>query len=102
MSWIDKLKTRWKVETGFQVIVILIVFACTGTTVWYIKEPILHYLFEGGEMPLWASISYWIIILPVYNILLLFYGFIFGQFQFFWTFEKRLARSIISFFNKND
>jgi hypothetical protein len=29
------------------------------------------------------------LILPVYNVFLLFYGFVFGQFRFFWNFEKR-------------
>lgn len=102
MNWIDKLKIRWKVESAFQVIIILIVFACTGTTVWYIKGPTLHYLFGAGQMPIWASVSYWILILPIYNLLLLFYGVIFGQFRFFWEFEKRFAKSLISIFTKND
>ena len=100
MSWIDKLKVRWRVESAYQVIIILVVFACTGTTVWFIKEPSLDYLFGEGNMPLWASISYWVLILPIYNLLLLFYGLIFGQFRFFWEFEKRLVNSIISIFRK--
>jgi len=89
MSWLDKLKDRWKVGSILQVIVILVVFACTGFTVLLIKRPIFNYLFEGGEVPVWASVVYYILILPVYNVFLLFYGFVFGQFQFFWNFEKR-------------
>ncbi|HZY82442.1 MAG TPA: DUF6787 family protein [Cyclobacteriaceae bacterium] len=89
MSWLDKLKDRWKVGSILQVIVILIVFACTGFTVLLLKRPLFNYLFEGGEVPIWASVVYYILILPVYNVFLLFYGFVFGQFQFFWNFEKR-------------
>jgi len=100
VNWIDRLKERWKVESAFQVVVILVVFACTGTTVWYIKEPTLHYLFDGEAMPLWASISYWVLILPVYNLLLLFYGLVFGQFRFFWSFEKRFFQRVLSIFKK--
>ena len=90
MSWIDRLKSRWNVGSAFQVVIILIVFACTGFTVLFLKRPLFAYLFDGGEIPWWASVVYYILILPVYNLFLLFYGFIFGQFRFFWNFEKRL------------
>ena len=87
-AWIEKLKTRWNVKSGFQVIIILIVFACTGFTVMFIKPVIMNILFSDGKSTLF-SILYWILILPVYNLFLLFYGFMFGQFDFFWEFEKR-------------
>jgi hypothetical protein len=77
--WIEKLKTRWKVQNAFQVIIILVVFACTGFTVMFLKPVITDALFEGNEKPLWFAILYWILILPFYNVILLFYGFIFGN-----------------------
>jgi hypothetical protein len=90
MSWIDKLKSRWKVGSALQVVIILIVFACTGFTVLLLKRPIFNYMFADNAVPWWASVIYYILILPIYNIILLFYGFVFGQFRFFWNFEKRL------------
>ncbi len=89
MSWLDRLKDRWKVGSIFQVIVILVVFTCTGFTILFLKRPIFYYLFDGQPVPVWATVIYYIVILPVYNVFLLFYGFVFGQFQFFWNFEKR-------------
>ncbi len=89
MGWIDRLRERWKVGSAFQVIIILVVFACTGITVLLLKRPLFYYLFEDGEVPLWATVVYYLVILPVYNVFLLFYGFVFGQFRFFWNFEKR-------------
>lgn len=89
MSWISRLQERWKVGSVFQVIVILIVFACTGFTVLFIKRPLFQFLFEGNVIPWWATWLYYLLILPVYNVILLFYGFVFGQFRFFWNFEKR-------------
>lgn len=100
MSWIDKLQTRWKVGSTFQVIIILIVFACTGFTVFFLKQPLLQYLFHGSSRPLWASIVYYILILPVYNLFLLLYGWVFGQFDFFWEFEKRFFSKIFSNFKQ--
>ena len=38
---------------------------------------------------MWFSVLYYVLILPVYNLLLLAYGALFGQFSFFWAFEKR-------------
>ncbi|MFM8739490.1 MAG: DUF6787 family protein [Cytophagales bacterium] len=98
MSWLDKLQTRWKVGSLFQVILILIVFACTGFTVLFLKRPLFAYLFADGEIHLYASIIYYVLILPVYNVFLLTYGFVFGQFKFFWEFEKRFFTRIISIF----
>ena len=101
-KWIENLKNRWHLKNTWQVIIILIVFACTGTTVLFLKRPLFSLLFQDGEKHLWASITYYILILPIYNILLLAYGFVFGQFSFFWNFEKRFFRRIISKFKNTD
>lgn len=88
-SWLQRLKERWKLKSTGQVFVVLLVFACTGFTVLFIKEPLLTLLAgEKGNSTL-ASVLYYIFILPIYNIILLAYGFLFGQFHFFWEFEKR-------------
>lgn len=99
-QWITKLKTRWNLSSTWQVIIVLIVFACTGTTVLLIKRPLFAWWFPDGDKPLWASITYYILILPIYNVFLLFYGFVFGQFRFFWEFEKRFFSRIMSKFKK--
>lgn len=91
-QWIEKLKSRWNLKSTTQVVIVLIVFACTGTTVLLIKRPLFAYWFPDGEKPLWATIAYFILILPVYNVFLLFYGFLFGQFKFFWEFEKKFFK----------
>lgn len=87
--WIERLRTKWKVQSVWHVVVILIVFACTGFTVLFIKRPLLHFLAGDEGDTVLASILYYLFILPIYNVLLLGYGFIFGQFDFFWEFEKR-------------
>jgi hypothetical protein len=89
MNWIEKLKNRWKLKSAWQVVIVLLAFACTGFTILFIKKPLLSFLAgEQGDSTL-ASVLYYIFILPVYNVILLGYGFIFGQFDFFWAFEKR-------------
>lgn len=89
MSWMTRLQERWKVGSIFQVVIILVVFACTGFTVLFLKRPLFNYLFADGNIPAGATVIYYVLILPIYNIILLFYGFVFGQFRFFWNFEKK-------------
>lgn len=89
-SWVEKLQARWGVSAA-QVFIILLVFACTGFTVMFLKKPVVAF-FTGGEQSLVFTITYYILILPIYNIFLLIYGFIFGQFKFFWEFEKRFFK----------
>lgn len=94
MSWLEKLESRWNVNRK-QVIIILIVFACTGFTIMFLKKPIVAYFAPDGQSNTLFTILYYILILPVYNMFLLFYGFIFGQFNWFWEFEKRFFRRMI-------
>lgn len=100
MSWIDKLKNRWKLKSGLQVLIVLVVFACTGCTVLLLKPPVVAFFTANSEPSIWFSIIYYILILPVYNIILLIYGLIFGQFSFFWEFEKRMFKKMTG--RKND
>lgn len=88
----EKLKERWQLKSLFQVLVVLIVFACTGFTVLLLKRPILGLVGEGAKDSTLYSILYYLLILPFYQIVLLIYAFIFGQFKFFWAFEKRFFK----------
>ncbi len=93
-SWIEKLRARWKLGSALQVVIVLVVFACTGFTVLFIKRPILYFLAGRQGDTVTASVLYYILILPLYNVILLAYGFLFGQFNFFWEFEKRFFNRI--------
>ncbi len=96
MTWIEKLKTRWGVKNGWQVLVILIVFALTGFSSLYVKQPI-YALFniDANTLSGWQKfLSVIFITLPIYQVLLLFYGTVLGQFRFFWEFEKRMFSRI--------
>ena len=100
MNWLEKLKNRWNLGSVGQVIVVLIVFACTGFTILFIKKPLLTWLAGDQGNTTWASILYYIFILPLYNIVLLGYGFLFGQFRFFWEFEKRFMERFFTWVNR--
>ena len=98
MSFTEKLRKRWKVGSARQVWIILLVFALTGSSVVVLRR-ILKANFDWAHSA-WFTYSYYWLILPFYNLLLLMYGYLFGQFRFFWEFEKRLFRRMGGLFRK--
>ncbi len=91
-NWVSRLQRRWNLKSGWQVLIVLLVFACTGFTVLFLKRPLFRWIQADPDYNTLFSVLYYIFILPVYNVILLFYGFVFGQFRFFWEFEKRMFR----------
>lgn len=90
----EKLKNKWVTTYRWEMIAIFIVFAITGSLSAKLAAPLLDMLGVNSEnLNAWA---YWplriFIILPIYQILLVFVGWCFGQFQFFWNFEKKMLR----------
>jgi len=90
-GFFQKLQDKWGVSAK-RVVLILIVFALTGTTILFLKTPILNFIVGESEKTWVHSLIYFILILPLYNLFLLMYGSIFGQFSFFWEYEKKFFR----------
>lgn len=92
---IEKLKQRWNVRNGWDVFIILVVFACTGFSVLYVKRWLFELIGLTENSPAWLRWSVNIlIILPLYQVILLAWGWIWGKFNFFWEFEKRMFSRI--------
>ena len=85
----------------FQVVIILIVFALTGSSVLFLKGVIFKLLGIENITGWRGTGLYLLLIFPLYQILLLVYGFFFGQFSFFWEKEKKLGRAIKRIFVKS-
>jgi len=90
-----KIKDRLGIKSNFQLIIILLVFAITGSVSIYIAEPILLIFGIDSHLSKWI---FWpiriLIIFPIYQILILIIGTLFGQFNFFWKFEKKILRRL--------
>lgn len=88
----EKLKQRWKVD-GLQLFLILCVFAITGTTTAFISKQITSWL-DIEKFSFW----YWILKVGVllfgYQIIILIVSIPFGQFSFFWNYEKKILRKM--------
>ena len=87
-----KLKEKWRIDSNFQLVIILIVFSVTGSIAVWIAKPLLD--FVGLDK---TTLSPWVfwpirisIIFPIYQVLIVVIGALFGQFKFFWNFEKKM------------
>ena len=91
---ISKLESKWIVNERWELIRIFIVFAITGSSSVLVGRPIIKWLgiTQGNLHPL----LYWILFIAIslffYQVLLVLIGWVFGQFQFFWNFEKKMLR----------
>jgi hypothetical protein len=98
---IEKLKQRWNVRNGWDVLIILVVFACTGFSVLYVKRWLFDLIGLDAQSPSWLRWAVNIlIILPLYQVILLIWGWVWGKFAFFWEFEKRMFSRIGRLFRK--
>ncbi|TWO31453.1 diacylglyceryl transferase [Seonamhaeicola sediminis] len=92
----NKLKQRWGIESNWQIAIIFIVFAVTGSTASYIGKPILRFLNITSESL--GAFGYWFIrillLFIVYQFLLVLFGWLFGQYKFFWEFEKKMLKRL--------
>jgi len=88
-------RERWNIKSNWQLAVIIIVFAVTGSSAAYFSKPFLGLFgISKDNVSGWLYYPlYIILIFPIYQVLLVTYGFIFGQFDFFWAFEKKMLRS---------
>ena len=103
MKWLFKLKKKWGINSNLQFIIIIIVFSITGSLALLVAKLILDLIgIHSQDTSLWIYIPIRITILfPIYKILILIVGWFFGQFSFFWNFEKRiLSRLGFNFFSK--
>lgn len=98
-NFVEKLKIKWGLESIFQVIIVLLVFSVTGTTVVFLRKTFFGWLGFDENTELWLkTVTYILFMLPAYQALLLFYGSLFGQFEFFWNKEKKLYYAIKKLF----
>lgn len=98
----EKLKARWGVESPWQVLLILFIFSITGLSSLYVRKFFFALFGVDPQTPIWQKIILWILtVVPSYQVLFLTYGFLLGQFEFVWEFEKNSARRIKRLFSFN-
>ena len=94
MFAISRLESKWVVDMRWELIRIFIVFAITGSSSVFVGRPIIQWI--GITKDNLHPVLYWILFITIslffYQVLLVFIGWVFGQFKFFWNFEKKMIR----------
>tara|TARA_B100000768_G_scaffold172946_1_gene181682 strand:- start:530 stop:826 length:297 start_codon:yes stop_codon:yes gene_type:complete len=88
----NKIRNLFKVETNFQLLKVNVVFAVTGTMSVYFAGIVINFL--GLDPYIIGDFFYWVLrimlLVPVYQVLLIIIGSIFGEFKYFWRIEKKM------------
>lgn len=88
----EKLKAKWKVN-GSQLFLILCTFAVTGTLTAFISRSITSWVgFDAQTFWGWKLLLRLVILIFGYQVIILIVSFFFGQFPFFWNYEKKILR----------
>ena len=88
-----KLYKRWGVTQRWQLIAMFLVFAVTGSSAGKLSDPCMELVGLAKETT--NGWVYWpvriLLIFPVYQVLLVIFGWIFGQYAFFKDFAIKMA-----------
>ncbi|MEM6800560.1 MAG: DUF6787 family protein [Bacteroidota bacterium] len=85
---------------GWDYVIILIVFALTGTTAAVVPRYLMPY--TGLEKGFLYYLIYFIVITPIYIVLLRIYSFLFGKAAYFRVVEKRIFGGFTKWFRKSN
>lgn len=94
-NFMKRLQDKWELESPLQVLLILLVFSLAGTTAVMLRKSLFFALGYTEETNFWLkTFTYILFLFPAYQVLLLAYGFVFGQFRFFWKKEQKMLAFI--------
>ena len=87
----EKILKIFRVKNLQQLTIVFIVFGITGSMSVVLAKPILLFFFSETIQ---NNNFYWlfrvIIIFPIYQVLLIIVGTIFGEFKYFWEMERKI------------
>ena len=87
------LKQRWGIQSNWQLAIIFVVFAITGSASAWLSKPFCFWLgILKEDLGFWFTPVRLLLIFPIYQVLLVLIGTLFGQYKFFWAFEKKMLK----------
>ena len=87
-----KLQQKWKVSST-DLALILCTFAVTGSLTAWISRQITSWLDVDKYSAVWWMLKLGVLLIG-YQFLILIIGFCFGQFRFFWSYEKKILKRL--------
>ena len=93
---LEHLKEKWEIGSNVDLFMIMLVFSLAGSAISFVRKPIFHALGITEHTPFWIKVLVYLpLIPPIYQINLLIFGAILGQFKFFWEKEKKIGRFLL-------
>ena len=93
---IEKLVNKFKANSIWHLFIIFIIFALSGSGSLFISSPILIVLGLDKLItfyPLYIFVRI-ILIIPIYQFILIIIASLFGEFDYFWKFEKKFLQRL--------
>ncbi len=93
---IEKLINKFKANSIRHLLIIFIIFAISGSGSLFISSPILIALGLDKLItfyPLYIFVRI-ILIIPIYQFILIIIASVFGEFDYFWKFEKKFLQRL--------
>ena len=93
---IEKLVNKFKANSIRHLFIIFIIFALSGSSSLFISSPILIVLGLDKLItfyPLYIFVRI-ILIIPIYQFILIIIASLFGEFDYFWKFEKKFLQRL--------
>ena len=93
---IEKLVNKFKANSIRHLFIIFIIFALSGSGSLFISSPILIVLGLDKLItfyPLYIFVRI-ILIIPIYQFILILIASLFGEFDYFWKFEKKFLQRL--------
>ncbi len=95
-KFVQRMKQKYGLKTTAELIIVMTVFSLAGMAIVWVRKPIFHLLGITDTTPFILKFLAWLaIVFPTYQLNLLVFGFLFGQFSFFWEREKVLWRFLL-------
>lgn len=90
----ERLQAKWKVS-GTRFFLILCTFAVTGTLTAWISDQITVWAgLHENSFWLWKVLLRILVLVFGYQFIILVVAFVFGQFAFFWNYEKKILKAL--------
>lgn len=93
---LNKLIKKFNAKSNKHLLIIFIIFALSGSGSLFISSPILSAINLDDLItfyPLYV-LARIIIIIPIYQLMLIIIATIFGEFNYFWKFEKKFLQRL--------
>ncbi len=96
MKWITYLKSKWHINSDRDFWLIMLTFSLAGSTIMFVRKFFFPIVGITASTPLWIKILCYIpMALGTYQIGLILWGTLLGQFNFFWEYQKKMVNFVL-------